>query len=75
MITVLQDKLLAKMGNEENEKMPYSADDQVRCMIIYLFFFTLKKCINHYHILPAEAQWKYKLWKFYKFCTNLELGA
>jgi len=26
---MLQDKLLAKMDNEEEEKMPYSADDQV----------------------------------------------
>ena len=29
MITMLQDKLLAKMDNEVEEKMPYSADDQV----------------------------------------------
>jgi len=28
-MTMLQDKLLAKMDNEEEEKMPYSADDQV----------------------------------------------
>jgi len=34
---MLQDKLLAKMDNEEEEKMPYSADDQVTHRI---FIFT-----------------------------------
>jgi len=34
---MLQDKLLAKMDNEEEEKMPYSADDQVT----YIYFYSL----------------------------------
>ena len=29
LMLLLQDKLLAKMDNEEEEKMSYSADDQV----------------------------------------------
>ena len=35
MIKMLQDKLLAKMDNEEEERMPYSADDQVTHPIIF----------------------------------------
>ena len=43
MKTMFQDKLLAKMDNEAEEKMPYSADDQVTCIIVYFYFLTLKQ--------------------------------
>ena len=33
---LLQDKLLAKMDNEEDEKMPYSTDDQVTNSLLLL---------------------------------------
>jgi len=36
MMKTLQDKLLAKMDNEEEEKMPYSADDQVTLLYLTL---------------------------------------
>jgi len=40
-VLTLQDKLLAKMDNDNEEKVPYSSDDQVRFMIFIVIIINI----------------------------------
>jgi len=52
-VLMLQDKLLAKMDKEEEEKMPYSADDQVT-YVMFILFIGLKAI--YYYIYNISIQ-------------------